>query len=488
MALTYSPNMNLPIPTVGQEPGPEYATDINNSLTLVDAHDHTPGSGVPITPAALDINTDLTFAQNAATNVSKIGFYPQSSTPSGANALYEKSVDLYYIDGNGNDIRITQSGGVAGTPGSIAGLVAPASATYIPGSSAFVWQSDINTAANMDMGSLILRNLSPNSTFALTLEPPAALSTNYTLTLPQLPSVDSFMQISPAGLMTNTIPIALGIDTANIAAGAITNVKMATNSVDTAQIVNGAVTPAKLSVLQKLTVVDVTTTFVVPTGITSIIVKGIGGGGGGGGGGLSGSSQNTSGGAGGASGQMGTVTMTVTPGETLTASLGSGGSGGAFAGAPGNGSAGGTGGTTTLTAGTSGWVLRFAGGNGGAGGIGNNALGTATGGAAAFRGGTSSSSGGSSVSGLFGSPSAGEDSVYAAGGAAGANGPSGTGGGGGAAGFAAGGAGSAGNLSTGSAGSLGSGGGGSGGSTGAGGGAGGAGGAGRVYVMYVNNA
>ena len=36
MSFTNSPNMNLPIPTVGGEPGPNYATDVNSSLTLVD--------------------------------------------------------------------------------------------------------------------------------------------------------------------------------------------------------------------------------------------------------------------------------------------------------------------------------------------------------------------------------------------------------------------------------------------------------------------
>jgi len=50
-----SPNMNLPIPGVGQTLGPTWATDLNNSLTLVDQHNHTAGYGVPIPPAGLKV-------------------------------------------------------------------------------------------------------------------------------------------------------------------------------------------------------------------------------------------------------------------------------------------------------------------------------------------------------------------------------------------------------------------------------------------------
>lgn len=201
MSSIQSPNMNLIIPTVGQEPGPLFATDINQSLTVIDQHDHTSGSGVPITPAALDINTDLSLSSNFITDAAGITLVAQIVTPA-VNTIYENGVDLYFVDGLGNNIRITQSGGIAGSPGSISNLVSPASASYVSGSQTFVWQSDVSIAANMDAASLLMRNISPNSTFALTLQPPAALSSNYSLTLPSLPSETKFMAIDTSGVIS----------------------------------------------------------------------------------------------------------------------------------------------------------------------------------------------------------------------------------------------------------------------------------------------
>lgn len=199
MSYTISPNMNLRIPAVGNEAGPDYAIDINfDLLSVIDSHDHTAGKGVQITPAGLNINTALAFNDNFATSVAGVTFQAQLSTP-GLGTIYESGVDLYYVDGIGNNIRITQSGGVAGTPGSIGGLVSPASATYVPSSQTFVWQSNVGIAANMDAGAYLFRNLSPNSTNAITLQAPAALASNYTLTLPAIPASQKFMTLDASG-------------------------------------------------------------------------------------------------------------------------------------------------------------------------------------------------------------------------------------------------------------------------------------------------
>jgi hypothetical protein len=100
--------------------------------------------------------------------------------------LYENGVDLFYNDGNGTQIRITQSGGIVGTPGSIGGLVPPASVTYVSATPAFVFQSNVNTAANLDGGSITLRNIVLNSK-GITINPPASLPANYSITLPSNP-------------------------------------------------------------------------------------------------------------------------------------------------------------------------------------------------------------------------------------------------------------------------------------------------------------
>jgi hypothetical protein len=200
-----SSNMSLTIPIVGDTAGPEYATDINNCLTLVDQHDHSPGYGVQITPSGLNINSDLEFNDNDATELRSARFQSQASPLAGTldlDCLYASGVDLYYNDGDGNQIQITQNGGIAGSPGSISNLTSPASASYVSGSTKFVWQSDINTAADMDCGSLLLRNLTASSN-ALTLSPPGSLASNYTITLPTLPASEQIVTLDNSGNMSN---------------------------------------------------------------------------------------------------------------------------------------------------------------------------------------------------------------------------------------------------------------------------------------------
>jgi hypothetical protein len=217
MSSTLTPSMGLIVPVVGSEQGPQYAADINNDLQLLDQHNHTNGSGVQITPAAININSALTFNGNFATNLAGLTLTAQGSTPAN-NTIYESGVDLYYVDGLGHNIRITQSGGIAGTNGSIGGLTSPASATYASLNSTFVWQSTATLAANMDFGSATFRNQSPNSTYGLTLQPPT-LTSNYTITLPVLPSTQSVLTLDGFGNMAT--PVAYPIASSGIASGAI---------------------------------------------------------------------------------------------------------------------------------------------------------------------------------------------------------------------------------------------------------------------------
>lgn len=199
-----SPNMNLPIPITGQDPGPDYANQVNNSLNIVDGHNHEPGSGVQITPGGLDINSDLTFLSNNATALRSVRFAPQMTNLSGASdigCLYESGVDLWYNDGSGNQVRITASGNVAGTPGSISNLTPPASVSYSSVSQTFTFQSDTSTAGNLDAGSITLRNLTASSP-GITLSPPSGLASSFTLTLPTLPAANLPVSLSTGGILS----------------------------------------------------------------------------------------------------------------------------------------------------------------------------------------------------------------------------------------------------------------------------------------------
>lgn len=260
MAYITSPNMFLTIPVVGTEPGPNYADDVNNCFTLLDTHDHTPGKGSPITTSALNINADLTLNNYSLTTIKSLYFAAQTTitTP---YTLFMKGVDLYVNDGNGSQIRITQSGGIAGTPGSIANLTAPASASYVSGTSTFVFQSNINTAANLDGASVLLRNLGSN-TYALTLNPPTSFSVNYSITFPLLPASQKIVTLDNTGAMaadyyfdnstlnviSNVISVKdSGITTTKINNLAVTEAKLADSAVTVNKIADSSITTSKIN-------------------------------------------------------------------------------------------------------------------------------------------------------------------------------------------------------------------------------------------------
>lgn len=206
MSVILTPNMSLPVPVVGSEAGPEYATDINNCLSLLDSHNHAAGSGVQIDPTGLNINADLDMQSNNLVAIRSLRLNEQSAVlgdPSDLNCIYDVDGDLYFNDGLGNNVRLTQNGSVAGTSGSIANLVAPASASYVAANDTFVWESDTNTPANMDCGSVILRKVDANSP-GITLQVPAAIASDYDVILPALPAALAAMLIDASGNITTT--------------------------------------------------------------------------------------------------------------------------------------------------------------------------------------------------------------------------------------------------------------------------------------------
>lgn len=248
--------MGLPVPTSGITSGPQYATDINDSLNIIDQHDHSTGSGVPITPNGLSINADLPINDNNLTLVRSTRFKVQPSTlalSTDVNCLYVSGVDLYYNDGT-NTIRITTGGSVNAGAGSIGGLPSgTASANFSSGS--FAFQSSTNVGADIDGRNHIFRN-NVASSAALVLTPPAAMASDYVLVLPPLPVSQKIMTLDASGnitapyvvdnstieVSTNTIQVKnLGITTAKIADNAITSSKLVNTNltISAATIISG---------------------------------------------------------------------------------------------------------------------------------------------------------------------------------------------------------------------------------------------------------
>lgn len=223
---TPSPNMSLPVPTVSQAPGPDWANNYNSCLSILDQHNHAPGSGVQITQDGINLSSSsgtldsLSFNSTNAFAVRSIRFTAQSAAlalGTDVGCIYEAGVDLYYNDGSGNQVRLTQGGSIVGTAGSITGLPSgTASASYSAGT--FVWQSATSTAAAMDNGAVTIR-ASGASANGVTISAPNALAANYPLVLPAaLPGSTSLLQVSSAGNVSTTLtPILTTIQTTGAA-------------------------------------------------------------------------------------------------------------------------------------------------------------------------------------------------------------------------------------------------------------------------------
>lgn len=200
--------MNLNLPVVGGEFGPQYASDNNAAFFQVDSHNHTSGQGVQIPPAGININGDLPFNGNNATSMNAVEFNNNISPLPGAspflNSIYFAAGDFYVNDEVGNQIQITKNGAVNATSSGISS--GTASASFSGG--VLIVDSNVNTPANIQAGSILIGNNVANSKF-VTLQAPGALSSNYSLTLPQIPGANSFVFLDSSGNFGTTLTSAL---------------------------------------------------------------------------------------------------------------------------------------------------------------------------------------------------------------------------------------------------------------------------------------
>ncbi len=197
---TLSPNMNLVLPGVGVTPGPTYASDLNSSLTILDSHNHSAGSGVQITPNGMNISSDLSMGSNNLTLIRSLRLSNQGSPlalASDLGCVYESGGNLYFNNSTGGQVQITSGTSVNSGAGSITGMTAGVSVVYSAG--VFTFQSAANVAANLDIQSIVLRNSSASSN-GMTVFPPATMAADFTITLPTIPaSGTKFVRMSGNG-------------------------------------------------------------------------------------------------------------------------------------------------------------------------------------------------------------------------------------------------------------------------------------------------
>jgi hypothetical protein len=106
--------MSLILPTVSVTLGPTYATMIESAFGLVDSHTHAPGSGARVPSAGININTDLAWNGYSATQLKTTSYQAQGGTLSSSttNAVYSVAGNLYWNNGGGTAVQITNGGGL----------------------------------------------------------------------------------------------------------------------------------------------------------------------------------------------------------------------------------------------------------------------------------------------------------------------------------------------------------------------------------------
>jgi hypothetical protein len=196
---------------------------LNDNFELIEDHDHTSGKGAPIVAASLDIDDDLPFNAHQATELDAAQFVDSSldpSTPATANnlSLFAKNGNLYFQDGLGSAaaVQITAAGAVAGTPGTIGSLAAPASVTWASLAGNLIFEADSGDGTMMRLASGGISLYPPGSGGGsgdpVSIQAPAVpTAPGYTITLPVAPpAATQVVGMTSAGVLVLN-PIAPGM-------------------------------------------------------------------------------------------------------------------------------------------------------------------------------------------------------------------------------------------------------------------------------------
>jgi hypothetical protein len=111
--------LNLPVPTVTL--GPDYAEMNNDAFELIDSHDHSSGKGVKVKPNGMNINDNLDIQDNELENVGAVELSDLNAALTGisnANKVHVADGNLYFTNGTGTAVQITDGGSIVSTPGS----------------------------------------------------------------------------------------------------------------------------------------------------------------------------------------------------------------------------------------------------------------------------------------------------------------------------------------------------------------------------------
>lgn len=211
-------NMNINPPAVGSA-GPAWAEDINEILTTTVAnHNHVgPNGGTPLTQDALAIDGDLSLNGNALTATEKVVLATQATAVGTTASVYNLNGNLYYKNGSGNNIQITDATGLAANSvDGISGLAgSDGGASYSAGTFIFTKNNGLDPA-NMNIGYIRLFEFgAPLSTYNTAILQPNTLASNKIFQLgttniyfpTSLPSNTSLLTISSIGAINSGVSV-----------------------------------------------------------------------------------------------------------------------------------------------------------------------------------------------------------------------------------------------------------------------------------------
>lgn len=187
----------------------------NDAFARVDTHDHTPGNGVTIPVAGLNINDTLVMGSHAISEVEAVTFVNEGGAAGTERALYSRSGELMFRDGSGNQVQLTSAGAInvassGGFAGDYVGVGAEASFADSTDTYNFKQQDGggFRQYAKGAFGGLDLYERKTYTTpgvptTRVRLESPASLAASYTVTFPAAaPGSTSLVQVSSAGTLT----------------------------------------------------------------------------------------------------------------------------------------------------------------------------------------------------------------------------------------------------------------------------------------------
>lgn len=200
---TISPNMNLPVPVVGTDPGPDWATNIVACLNAIDSHNHTTGQGTSLNQDSISVNGDFSFNSNNLVTVRSVRFDNQAAAlavSTDVGCIYQVGGNLYWNNQGLVAVQITSGNSIVGTAGSISGLpsgtagVAFAAATY-------TFISATSVPAKISVGPIVTGAAISNPK-TVTISASVTMPADIDLTWPTaLPVTTSFINLDSSGNM-----------------------------------------------------------------------------------------------------------------------------------------------------------------------------------------------------------------------------------------------------------------------------------------------